>query len=170
MSAVNLVKAALPALRQSDSAAILFITSTSVKQPLIGMTISNSIRGAVSGLAKDARQRARACHPRQLAAPGTIRTDRQIDLARAAGITDLDTFFETAGKVNPLGRVGEPDEIARVCRIPLFPCSVVRHRRLHRRGRGPDSISRLTSAGCQYSAPIPSVRTESMRRASHFAS
>ena len=120
MSAVNLVKAALPALRQSDSAAILFITSTSVKQPLIGMTISNSIRGAVSGLAKTlANELAPAIRVNSLL-PGTIRTDRQIDLARAAGITDLDTFFETAGKVNPLGRVGEPDEIARVA---VFLCS-----------------------------------------------
>ncbi len=38
MSAVHLIQAALPALRRSDAAAILFIASTSVKQPISGLT------------------------------------------------------------------------------------------------------------------------------------
>jgi 3-oxoacyl-[acyl-carrier protein] reductase len=51
MSAVHLIRAALPALRRSDAASILFISSTSVRQPIAGLTLSNSIRPAVSGLA-----------------------------------------------------------------------------------------------------------------------
>ena len=120
MSAVHLVQAALPALRKSNSAAILFITSTSVKQPISGLTLSNSIRGAVSGLAKTLSNEL-APHIRvNSLLPGSIRTDRQIEIARASGVTDLDAFFASAGKVNPLGRVGEPDEIARVA---VFLCS-----------------------------------------------
>ena len=120
MSAVHLVQAALPALSQSDSAAILFITSTSVKQPISGLTLSNSIRGAVSGLAKTLSNEL-APHIRvNSLLPGSIRTDRQIELARASGVTDLDAFFARAGAINPLGRVGEPDEIARVA---VFLCS-----------------------------------------------
>ena len=120
MSAVHLVQAALPALSQSDSAAILFITSTSAKQPINGLTLSNSIRGAVGGLAKTLSNEL-APHIRvNSLLPGSIRTDRQIELARASGVTDLDAFFARAGAINPLGRVGEPDEIARVA---VFLCS-----------------------------------------------
>jgi 3-oxoacyl-[acyl-carrier protein] reductase len=120
MSAVHLIQAALPALRESDSAAIVFITSTSVKQPINGLTLSNSIRGSVSGLAKTLSNEL-APHIRvNSLLPGSIRTDRQIDIARAAGVTDLDAHFANVGRGNPLGRIGEPDEIARVA---VFLCS-----------------------------------------------
>ncbi len=120
MSAVHLVQAALPALRQSDSPAILFIASTSVKQPIAGLTLSNSIRGAVSGLAKTLSNELAPQIRVNSLLPGAIRTDRQIEIAQGAGVTDLEAFFASAGKVNPLGRVGEPDEIARVA---VFLCS-----------------------------------------------
>lgn len=120
MSAVHLVQAALPALRQSDAAAILFITSTSVKQPISGLTLSNSIRGAVSGLAKTLSNELAPDIRVNSLLPGSIRTDRQIEIAHAAGVTDLDAFFANVGKGNPLGRIGEPDEIARVA---VFLCS-----------------------------------------------
>ncbi len=120
MSAVHLIQAALPALRQSDSAAILFITSTSVKVPIPGLTLSNSIRGAVSGLAKTLSNELAPQIRVNSLLPGAIRTDRQIELARGSGVTDLDAFFSSVGKINPLGRVGEPDEIARVA---VFLCS-----------------------------------------------
>ncbi len=120
MSAVHMIQAALPALRESDSAAILFITSTSVKQPINGLTLSNSIRGAVSGLAKTLSNEL-APHVRvNSLLPGAIRTDRQIEIAHAAGVTDLDAFFADVGRVNRMGRVGEPAEIASVA---VFLCS-----------------------------------------------
>jgi 3-oxoacyl-[acyl-carrier protein] reductase len=120
MSAVHLIQAALPALRRSDSAAILFITSTTVRQPISALTLSNSIRGAVSGLAKTLSNELAPQIRVNSLLPGAIRTDRQIELARASGATDLDAFFARAGTINPLGRVGEPDEIARVA---VFLCS-----------------------------------------------
>ena len=120
MSAVHLVRAALPALRQSDAAAILFISSTSVKQPIPGLTLSNSIRGSVSGLAKTLSNELAPSIRVNSLLPGSIRTDRQIEIARASGVTDLEAYFANAGHINPLGRVGEPDEIARVA---VFLCS-----------------------------------------------
>ena len=117
---MHLIQAALPALRESDSAAILFITSTSAKQPISGLTLSNSIRGSVSGLAKTLSNELAPNIRVNSLLPGSIRTDRQIELARAAGVTDLEAFFASAGRINPLGRVGEPDEIARVA---VFLCS-----------------------------------------------
>jgi len=120
MSAVHLVQAALPALRESDSAAILFIASTSVKQPIRGLTLSNSIRGAVNGLAKTLSNELAPGIRVNSILPGAIRTDRQIEIARAAGVSDLASHFERAGQVNPMGRVGEPVEVARVA---VFLCS-----------------------------------------------
>lgn len=120
MSAVHLVRAALPALRQSDAAAILFISSSSVKQPIPGLTFSNSIRGSVSGLAKTLSNELAPSIRVNSLLPGSIRTDRQIEIARASGVTDLEAYFANAGHINPLGRVGESDEIARVA---VFLCS-----------------------------------------------
>ena len=52
MSAVTLVSAALPWLEESEAGSIVFISSWSVRQPIPGLTLSNSLRGAVGGLAK----------------------------------------------------------------------------------------------------------------------
>ena len=52
MSHVRLIRAGLPALRQSQSASVLTITSYSVKQPIPNLILSNSIRAATVGLTK----------------------------------------------------------------------------------------------------------------------
>jgi 3-oxoacyl-[acyl-carrier protein] reductase len=120
MSAVHLIEAALPALQQSDSGAILFINSTSVKQPIPGLTLSNAIRGAVNGLSKTLSNELAPKIRVNSLLPGAIRTDRQIEIARSSGVTDLEAHFAHVGRINPTGRVGEPDEIARVA---VFLCS-----------------------------------------------
>jgi 3-oxoacyl-[acyl-carrier protein] reductase len=120
MSAVHLIEAALPALKKSDSAAILFINSTTVKQPIPGLTLSNAIRGALNGLSKTLSNELAPTIRVNSLLPGAIRTDRQIEIARSLGVTDLDAHFANVGRINPLGRVGEPDEIARVA---VFLCS-----------------------------------------------
>lgn len=120
-SAIHLIRAALPSLRASDAGSILFIASSSVKQPIPGLTLSNGIRGAVNGLAKTLATELAPQHVRvNSILPGAIRTDRQIELAQLAGATDLDAFFEQVGRANPMGRVGLPAEIARVA---VFLCS-----------------------------------------------
>ena len=52
MSAVRLVKAAVPHLRHSEAGRIVFITSVSVRQPIQRLVLSSSMRAAVTGLAK----------------------------------------------------------------------------------------------------------------------
>jgi 3-oxoacyl-[acyl-carrier protein] reductase len=114
MSAVHLVRAALPALRKSEAASILFLSSWSVKQPIPGLTLSNSIRGAVAGLAKSLANELAPVIRVNTLLPGTVRTDRQLELARAGGFSNLDEYFAGMSRSVPLGRVGEPVEIARV--------------------------------------------------------
>jgi 3-oxoacyl-[acyl-carrier protein] reductase len=123
MSAVHLVRAALPALRRSDAASIVIVSSSSVRQPIPGLTLSNTVRGAVSGLAKTlANELAPGIRVNSLL-PGRIRTDRQIQLARAAGVTDLDSHFAGMGRTVPLGRVAEPVEFARVAVFLASPAA-----------------------------------------------
>lgn len=52
MSAVRAMRAALPHLKESGSGRVVNILSTSVKESVDGMLLSNSLRTAVSGLAK----------------------------------------------------------------------------------------------------------------------
>ncbi len=49
---VRLIRAALPYLRQSSAASVLTVTSLSVKQPVIDLILSNSVRSATIGLTK----------------------------------------------------------------------------------------------------------------------
>jgi len=114
MSAVHLVRAALPALRESKSASILFVASWSIREPIPGLTLSNSIRPAVAGLAKSlARELAPDVRVNTLL-PGRVRTDRQIEIAEQGGVTDLDRHFDAMAEEVPLGRVANPLEVARV--------------------------------------------------------
>lgn len=114
MSAVRLVRAALPALRQSDAASILFISSWSVRQPINGLTLSNSIRGATAGLAKTLSNELAPQVRVNTLLPGTIRTERQLEVALAAGTSDVDEYLRKMAQSFPLQRVGEPAEVARV--------------------------------------------------------
>ena len=76
--------------------------------------MSNSLRGAVGGLAKSlANELAPRVRVNTLL-PGTVRTDRQLELARAAGFSVLDEYFASMVRSVPLRRIGAPEEIARV--------------------------------------------------------
>jgi 3-oxoacyl-[acyl-carrier protein] reductase len=52
MSHVRLIRAALPHLRRSSIASVLTLTSYSVKQPILNLVLSNSVRAATVGLTK----------------------------------------------------------------------------------------------------------------------
>lgn len=124
LSAVNLVRAALPYLRQSTRAAILTITSTSVKQPVNNLILSNSVRPAVIGLTKSLSQEFASLGIRvNSIMPGTTDTER-IDELMAARAKKSGTTVEEerakAAKEIPLGRIGKPEEFANAA---VFLCS-----------------------------------------------
>ena len=101
-----------------DRGAIVFVTSSSVRQPIDGLDTSNVLRPGVNALAKVlARDLAAGGIRVNAVVPGRIDTDRlrANDGARAEreGRPVEDVRRESAGQV-PMGRYGEPDEIARV--------------------------------------------------------
>ena len=52
LNVVRMVRAALPHLRSSGHGRIINVASTSVRQPIPGLVLSNSLRAGVAGLAK----------------------------------------------------------------------------------------------------------------------
>ena len=116
LSTVRMVRLALPHLQKSGRGRIINMTSTSVKQPVEGLVLSNSIRSAVIGLAKTLSVEL-APHGITVnnIAPGRFDTDRvrQLDAGRAhtLGISEEEAR-ELAIRQIPLGRYGLPEEMA----------------------------------------------------------
>ena len=120
MSAVRLVHAALPHLKQSDQGRVVFITSVSVRQPIPNLVLSNSLRAAVTGLAKTlARELAGDRITFNCLAPDAILTDRIRHLAGARG-GDTEAELKRRAEAAPMKRFGEPAEFAAAC---AFLCS-----------------------------------------------
>lgn len=113
MSAVRAVRAALPHFRAGGS--VVAIQSTSVKQPIDGLLLSNALRMSVIGLFKSLSIEYGAANVRfNVVLPGGIATDRLKDLtasqAEKSGIS-MDEAWARRTRSTPLGRIGEPDEI-----------------------------------------------------------
>ncbi|MBU7585579.1 MAG: SDR family oxidoreductase [Nostoc sp. TH1S01] len=124
LSAVQLVKSALPYLRQSIAPAILTITSSSTKQPVKNLVLSNSIRLAVIGLTKTLSQELGSDQIRvNSILPGWTYTERVDELLNARTAKSGKTKAEEITSINagvPLGRMGTPEEFANVA---VFLCS-----------------------------------------------
>lgn len=124
MSAVRLIRAALPHLRKSAAPAVLTISSISVKQPVPNLLLSNSIRMAVIGLTKSLALDLGAEGIRfNSILPAFIATDRIknliSDTAKREGIS-VDEAAKRQASAAALGRVGEPAEFANAA---VFLCS-----------------------------------------------
>ena len=115
-SVVNLTRAALPGMKARKWGRILNVTSITVKQPVDGLILSNSIRAAVTGFA---RTLATEVAPFNVTVnnllPGYTRTERVAQLAEGAvktkGIT-LEAAYAAWEQQIPMGRLGEPHEFA----------------------------------------------------------
>jgi 3-oxoacyl-[acyl-carrier protein] reductase len=120
MSAVRLITAGLPHLKRSDQGRIVCITSISVRQPIPNIALSNSMRAAVTGLAKTlARELAPDRITVNCLAPDAILTDRTRALAVAAGV-DPEERIKQQSAAAPMGRLGDPAEFGAAC---AFLCS-----------------------------------------------
>lgn len=115
-SALELTRRVLPGMKERGWGRIINITSVSVKEPVDGLILSNSVRAAVTGFAKSLSNEVAASGITvNNALPGYTRTGRLEELAEALsrkqGITPEEV---EAGwtSVIPAGRLGEPREFA----------------------------------------------------------
>ena len=127
LSHVRLIRAALPYLRESAAPSILTVTSISVKEPLPGLILSNSVRLATIGLTKSLSQELAPEGIRvNSILPGWTATERVRELmAHRAQVngTTIEAEFQKQSAVIPLGRMGDPDEFAKAAVFLLSPAA-----------------------------------------------
>ena len=116
LSTVNLCRAVLPGMRERRWGRIINVTSITVKQPVEGLMLSNSLRAGVTGFARTlANEVARDGITVNNILPGYTRTQRVEELARATAEREKISVAEAMMKWEseiPMRRLGEPKEFA----------------------------------------------------------
>jgi 3-oxoacyl-[acyl-carrier protein] reductase len=108
LSAIRLTELCLPQLERSGHGRVINITSSSVREPIDNLALSNAVRPGVIGWAKTL---AREVGPSKVTvnsiAPGRIETERLAEVyAGQPRAEDLEPI--------PLRRFGQPSEVAQV--------------------------------------------------------
>lgn len=105
-----------------EGGSIVFVLSSSVRQPIPGLAISNGLR---PGLAMAAKNLADELGPRGIRVngllPGRIATDRVAEIDAATG--DAEAAKERTVAQIPLGRYGRPEEFGAAAVFLLSPAS-----------------------------------------------
>lgn len=118
MSVVRLVRAAVPHMERVGGGRIVNIGSSSIKQPIPFLTLSNVFRPGVYALFK---QLSAELAPKNIllntVSPGRIGTERVHSLDEAAAQRQgktVEDIRRAAEAQIPLGRYGKPEELGRV--------------------------------------------------------
>jgi 3-oxoacyl-[acyl-carrier protein] reductase len=118
LSTVNLCRAVLPGMKERRWGRIINITSITVKQPVQGLMLSNSLRAGVTGFARTlANEVARDGITVNNILPGFTRTQRVEELAKASAEREKISVEEVMKKTEaeiPMRRLGEPREFAAI--------------------------------------------------------
>ncbi|MCX2740422.1 SDR family oxidoreductase [Pontibacter anaerobius] len=122
-----LAKAVIPAMQQAKYGRIINIISTSVKQPLHGLGVSNTIRGAVASWAKTmANELGQFGITVNNVLPGATRTGRLesiIENKAKKTSTEVDAIEESMMKEIPARRFAEPEEVAAAAAFLATPAA-----------------------------------------------
>ncbi len=118
MSTVYFAREVLPVMQKQNWGRFLTITSVSVKQPIDGLVLSNSVRSAVSGLVKSlANEYGKYNVLVNNICPGYTRTERLTELsarlAQSSGVPAEQIQQRWTSQI-PLGRLAEVEEFASV--------------------------------------------------------
>jgi 3-oxoacyl-[acyl-carrier protein] reductase len=116
LSFTRIVGAAAPAMEKAHYGRVLTIASSSIKQPIPNLALSNALRAGVWGTAKTlSRELAPKGILVNVIAPGRIDTERIAELdqanAQKTGKSIEDVRKASVASI-PLGRLGRPDELA----------------------------------------------------------
>jgi 3-oxoacyl-[acyl-carrier protein] reductase len=116
MSAVILIREALPIMQERRFGRIINMTSIAVKQPLEGLILSNTLRAGLIGLAKTlSNDYASQNILINNVCPGYTLTERVKELSKVAaqrrGLSPEEVIKEWESRI-PMGRLGRPEELA----------------------------------------------------------
>jgi 3-oxoacyl-[acyl-carrier protein] reductase len=122
-----LVQALVPGMKTLGGGSIVNIISTSVKQPLPGLGVSNTIRGAVASWSKSLANELGGFNIRvNNVLPGATNTIRLQGIAEAksekTGEQVADIFSDMA-KESPMKRIAEAEEIAAAVAFLVSPAA-----------------------------------------------
>jgi 3-oxoacyl-[acyl-carrier protein] reductase len=118
MSTVFFARETLPRMKKNNWGRFITITSSAVKQPVDGLLLSNSVRAAVTGLARTlANEYGAFGITVNNVCPGYTRTARLDTLAKSistrSNVKPEEVFAGWAREI-PAGRIGTPEEFAAV--------------------------------------------------------
>jgi 3-oxoacyl-[acyl-carrier protein] reductase len=115
LNVVRTTRALLPMLRASDQGRIITITSTSTREPIDNLLLSNAVRSAVLAWSKSlSRELAAEGITVNCLAPGRINTERLAELDQATAKKTGQSVEQVRAAIQatiPLGRYGRPEEI-----------------------------------------------------------
>ena len=116
LSAIRLARLVLPGMRERKWGRIINITSISVKQPVEGLLLSNTVRAGLTGWAKTVSNEVAADGVTiNNVAPGYTLTERQDELATARGQAlgkSKQEMIDMWAAQTPMRRIASPEEIA----------------------------------------------------------
>lgn len=117
LSYIRLIRETLPYMKMQGGR-IINIASSSVKEPIPGLLLSNTFRTGIVGLSKTLAQELAPYNILiNTVSPGRIATERIVQLdditAKNNGLTREEVEEKVKANI-PLGRYGEPEEFAKV--------------------------------------------------------
>lgn len=122
-----LLQAVLPGMKSAKYGRIINIISTSVKQPLDNLGVSNTTRGAVANWAKTlSNELGLFGITVNNVLPGATETGRLQSIisnkAKKAGLTEADVISKMQGSI-PVGRFAQPEEVAAAAAFLASPAA-----------------------------------------------
>ncbi|QFF98206.1 SDR family NAD(P)-dependent oxidoreductase [Psychrobacillus glaciei] len=124
LSYIRTIRLALPYMKEQNFGRIVNISSSSTKEVLDGLILSNTFRLGMVGLSKSiSREYAGNNILINTVGPGRIQTDRVTELDQMSAEMknmSLDEIREGFKQIIPAGRYGEPEEFANII---VFLCS-----------------------------------------------
>ena len=106
MSTVQMIRLALPGMKQRKWGRIMVVTSVAAEEPLDGLTISNALRPALHGLYNSlSREVGKYGITVNCLMPGSTATDR---------LKDFPYDQDEVGRTIPAGRLGRPEDFGAV--------------------------------------------------------
>lgn len=127
MSVVRSVRLALPLFEEAGSGSVVVLGSSSVKQPIPNLVLSNVFRPGLQGLVKHLSEELAGKGVRvNMVSPGRIKTERieQLDAAQAQreGRSVEQVRADSVSRI-PLGRIGTPEEFGKVVAFVASPAA-----------------------------------------------
>jgi 3-oxoacyl-[acyl-carrier protein] reductase len=127
LSYIRTTRAVLPHMQANDFGRIINIASSSTKEVIDGLILSNTFRSGMLGLTKSlAREYAKHNILVNTIGAGRIATDRVAELDQIAAdrqSVSIEDIVKTSKNLIPIGRYGQPEEFAKVVLFLASPAN-----------------------------------------------